>query len=442
MKFIHAAMITFIFGILPFFAPCQKIFLTPNADRGCLMTTSNGIKPGDTLVLSEKFNPWSYVYIGGISGSSQHPVVIINDGDVLLTSGFDVENSRHIKLSGKQAKSKRGFLINGSGGVAVTIHGKSSHIEVENFMAKDCNFGCWIKNEADCDTSINNWVLDDISIHDYELSNIKIEGFYLGSTDADNSSRPKNCNGVQQYYRPSQLSNIKIFNGLIDGTGRPAIMLSNARAGNNEIHHNVIRNVGREYSDQQGTGISLGLYTRAYVHHNVISNTLTWGIASLGGSGLIRIENNRIENSGSLDGKKVDWAQNISIDTRRTQPADSTTFVIINNVLKDPGGKAKHIQIWNSEKTYTSRSVICNNQTDKKIPATIGLAEGITWLNCKKLEHSRAEFGIKKGLMVVLASGALILAIFLVVRNYSRKKNPGQMARVLHNKQASSDSKA
>jgi hypothetical protein len=307
--------------------------------------------------------------------------VIINEGVVQLGSGIDVNNCQYVKITGSGAKEKYGFRIEKSGGVALTIHGKSAHVEAERFYVEDCAFGCWIKNEADCDTSVNSWVLDDISVHDFEMRNIKIEGLYMGSTDPNNVSRPKDCNGVKYAYKPSKLGNIKIFNGIIDGCGRPAIQLSNAQVGMSEIYNNTISNVGREYSDQQGTGISLGLYTRAYVHHNKIKNTYTWGIASLGGSGLIRIENNKVENSGFLDGKRVNWAQNIVIDTRPTIPADSTKFIILNNQLSNPGKDVGHIEIWRSQDSYAAGNLICGNKAEGK-PAAVKVAPGIRWMNC------------------------------------------------------------
>jgi len=359
----------------------KRIPLPKNGDNGFLFTAGSPYQPGDTLVLRAELNPWSYLYVGNVNGTAERPIVIINEGPVEMASGIDLENCSYIKLTGSGGRDRYGIQVKRSGGVALTIHGRSSNIEAERFSATDCNFGCWIKNEASCDTSINNWVLDHISVHDYEFRNIKTEGFYMGSTDANNASRPVNCNGVQQFYRPSRLGNIKIFNGLIAGTGRPAIQLSNAQVGMSEIYNNVITNVGQERNDQQGTGISLGLYTRAWVHHNNISNTLTWGIASLGGSGLIRIENNTIDRSGQLADLSLNWAQNIVIDTRSTSPADSTRFIIVNNKLGHPGKDVQNIEIWQSVKTYGRDNLICNNTVQGK-PAGVKVADGITWRDC------------------------------------------------------------
>jgi hypothetical protein len=391
----------------------KRINLPKNPDNGFIFTTTP-YQLGDTVVLRASLNPWSYLYLGGINGTKQKPVVIINEGPVEMSSGIDLENCRYIKLTGSGSRDKYGIRVLHSDGVALGIHGKSSDIEAERFSAVGCSFGCWIKNEANCDTSINNWVLDRISVHDYEFRDIKIEGFYMGSTDANNASRPINCNGVQQFYRPSKLGNIKIYNGFIDGTGRPAIQLSNAQVGMSEIYNNTISNVGRERNDQQGTGISLGLYTRAWVHHNKISNTLTWGIASLGGSGTIRIENNTIDHSGQLGDLSLNWAQNIVIDTRATDPADSTRFIIVNNEVDHPGKDVENIEVWQSVKTYGSDNLICNNTVHGK-PAGIRVADGISWRNCNTWQKGGNSFP-----WWWPASGAVVLVILLVTIN--RKK--------------------
>jgi len=370
----------FIFSSFLLRAQGKKIYLVKGGDNGCLFTQAANCQPGDTLVVRAALNPWSYIYLGGLSGSEQKPVVVINEGRVQLTAGLDIDNCRYIRITGSKGPDKYGFHISGSS-TALTIHGRSSHIEADHFYATDGSFGCWIKNEASCDTSINNWVLDHISVHDFELHHMKIEGFYMGTTDPDNTSRPVSCNGQSYFYKPSQLGNIRIYNGIIDGTGRPALQLSNARVGMSEIFNNIITNVGREGNDQQGTGISLGGYTRAWVHHNTIRNTLTWGIASIGGSGLVRIENNTIDSSGYLDGRSLNWPQNIMIDTRATTPADSTRFIIRNNRLSNPGKDVSNIQVWRSFPTYGAGNIICNNLTKGK-PASVKVAAGIRWNNC------------------------------------------------------------
>jgi hypothetical protein len=381
----------------------RKVHLKKGGDGGIFLKAGNGsFAPGDTLVIAASESPLTYFYLGSFKGSKEAPLVIVNEGGVVtLSTGFDLEHCEYVKITGSGSADFYGFQVRQSKGVALAIHGRSAHIEAERFLAEDCAFGCWIKNEASCDSTINSWVLDDIRVHDYRMKNLKIEGFYMGSTDANNATRPITCEGKLQYYKPSRLGNIKIYNGFIDGTGRPAIMLSNAQIGMSEIYNNVVQNVGREMNDQQGTGISLGLYTRAYVHHNKVKNTLTWGIASLGGSGLIRIENNVVDSSGYLDGATTDWAQNIIIDTRATEPVDSTQFIIRGNKVSNPGLNAEHIRIWKTRSTYSGSNIICDNLIKGK-PAKVKVEPGIRWKPCSGTqEKSKSTFLFPAGIAAV-----------------------------------------
>jgi hypothetical protein len=390
----------------------KKIYLKKGGDGGVLLTGSNfSYNPGDTLVLRAAENPFTYVYLGGITGTKAQPLVLINEGGpVQLSSDLHFEHCQYIKVTGTGTQEKYGYKILDTKGTAVIIDGRSAHIEVDHFYVKNAAFGVWVKNEASCDTTLNNWVMDDISIHDYELHNIRIEGMYLGSTDANNSSRPVNCKGTNFFYKPSKLGNIKVYNGVIDGTGRPAIMLSNASVGMSEIYNNKVSNVGREFNDQQGVGISIGLYTRAYIHHNTVRNTYTWGIASLGGSGLVRIEQNKVDSSGYLDGRTLDWPQNIVVDTRNTAPLDSTRFIIINNTVSNPGKKSEHIFVGNTVPSYATGSIICNNGKGTRVQ----VRPGVKWFKCGVLQNGTGTSNMW-GYVIWGAAGLVFLSLVVLI---------------------------
>jgi hypothetical protein len=380
-----------------------------------LMGPNANIGPGDTLVLTRDQSPYSYIYLSGLKGSKESPIVLINEGgQVILSAGIDMQSCQYLKVTGSGTKDRYGFKIR-NGGVAISIHDLSAHIEAERFYVDTAKFGCWIKNEASCDSAVNNWVLDDMAIHDFEMHHIGIEGFYMGSTDPNNLSRPVNCNGVSKHNRPSRLGNIRIYNGIITNTGRPGIQLSNASVGMSEIYNNKVTNCGTEMNDQQGSGIVLGTYTRAYVHDNHVRNTLTWGIVSLGGAGLVRIENNRVDSSGYLYGKRLNWPQNICIDTRPTDPVDSTRFIIRNNHVTNPGYDVANIEVWARQKTFfSSGNIICNNTTTGGKPAKIGTDPKVKWKDCKgTTAAATAKAGTRKSLWIyvfVIGGGTLLAA--------------------------------
>ena len=88
----------------------------------------------------------------------------------------------------------------------------------------------------------------------------------------------------------------------------------------------MVTNSGLQFDNGQGAGIQLGTYTRAYVHHNTIKNTYTWGISSIGGSGLVRIEENNIDSTGYLGTNPLNWPSNIQIDTNTSNNKKHLSF--------------------------------------------------------------------------------------------------------------------
>ena len=371
----------------------QRYILTPNQNVGGIVNGyygSGGYSPGDTIVVK---GSWSYIAFLNLEGLPNCPIVIINDSAaVTMTAGFGFQDCKYIKLTGTGTGDTYGFQLLGNealDGVGVGISRKSKNIEISNLFINRMAYGFWIKNEASdmvagCDTSIAHpyWVLDSISVHHCYIRNMSSQGFYMGSTDPDNIDRPIDCGSGNIYPKPTRLSNITIYNNIVDSTGRPGIQLSAAYTGTNEIYNNTISNTGRQNDDAQGTGITLGTYSRARIYNNTIRKTLTWGIVSIGGSGHLIIENNNIDSSGyTTNGYTRNWPANIQIDTRSTTPVDSTTFSIRNNVLGVHGSATNdHISIADQQNTIGSNNIICGNTVKGTTQwATVTVAGGVSY---------------------------------------------------------------
>ena len=390
----------------------MRYVLMPNQDSGFFGGHSAVLKyhPGDTLDFPSRYT-WTYIALDGYRGSPSCPLVMINSGgQTHTTTGINIANSTYVKVTGSGVKGEQyGFYLTGKdpamrgqGPFAVVITNRSKNVEVERVYIHNVGIGFDVKSEGECADSLNypNWVLDSVSIHDNKIVGIWNEAMYIGNTSPDNAAnsydpRPIDCGGQKLYPMPMRVGNIRVYNNYVDSTGRGGIQVAAASKGMSEIYHNVIRHSGMNGDDAQGTAISVGAYTHAYIHDNVISNTFTWGIASLGGSGtgvVLRIENNRIDSSGYLahydlahtDKRRIDpatepvypnelnWPYPIELGTRPTLFRDSTTFSIRGNTLGKYRNRGAAIQLRDARETITRwGNIVCGNKMMDGRPASV-----------------------------------------------------------------------
>ncbi|HEX5154994.1 MAG TPA: right-handed parallel beta-helix repeat-containing protein [Parafilimonas sp.] len=362
--------------------PGKKIYLTKGGDNGIYIDgVSLGCKPGDTLVLKASNNPYAYFSTGNLYGTESCPITIINEGgQVNLSNGMAFDNCRFVNITGTgDAKENYGFKIEdpASNGVGIDIHGRSAFIEVQHIFIYKKTYGFWVKQEGSCIDSLQypNWVINNIYLHDNRIIKMNQEGMYLGSTDP-NGARDIPCDGKIIRPKPLRLGNIKVYNNIIDSTNRSGIQLSCGSDMLNEIYNNTVTNCGFELSTIQGNGISLGGYTQARVYNNRIDHTYALGILCLG-SGKILIKDNDINNSGELSGQKANGMAGIMVDTRPTDPVDSTTVFILNNKIGSNTDYA--IRIYKTVDSYAKGNVICNNSGTAKVD------DGVNWISdCTK----------------------------------------------------------
>jgi len=410
--------------------PCKgtKYIIAPDpVDSSVYIThTNSSYKPGDTLVLNKDY---SAVDIEGLQGTSSCPIVIMNQSkQVLITQRLNLDGCQYVKVTGSGTSTQYGIFIQQDPVLrrqwyhGMTINHKSKNIEVERVSMRNVDIGIVCETNEECDNSMNypNWVLDSMSFHDNKIVGTWNEGMYIGNTSPDNASydlRPVTCNGVTSYPAPMKNGYTKIYNNIVDSTGRGGIQLANAAYGVSEVYGNTVKHNGLNGDDAQGTAISVGLYTRAYIHDNTISNTFTWGIASIGGGATnvpLRIENNTIDSSGYLITYNLattsrdvynprteptytnllTWApQAIEIDTRTrlyttdsphpgtaVKGQDSTQFWIKDNKI----GKKKATVAINVDDDYLGiqkvGNIICGNvNLGTTTAATVQVGSGIKY---------------------------------------------------------------
>jgi hypothetical protein len=230
--------------------------------------------------------------------------------------------------------------------------------------------------------------MDNIRMHDCKFVNIGQSAIYAGNT-APTGSRTVYCNGQATNPIPMRLSNILLYNNIIDSTMRSAIQLGGADSGYNAIYNNIISRTGYERNQQQGTGISIGGMTRnCHVYNNDIRSTFLYGIFCVG-VGDNYIENNRIDSSGYLDGvvNIQSMANGIFVDTRQTVPFDSSRVHILNNRIGLSASQHFHDIFFNSTvQSWATGNRICGNtKLDGTTPARYYLQAGIHYTTCQAL---------------------------------------------------------
>lgn len=359
-------------------ALAHRVTPTRGADGGLFLTS--GINPGDTISIQAQQGYWSYLYLRGISGTPQQRVVIINEGGQVHGGGIQLESCTYLKLTGSGSADAYGFLFDGAG-VALDIKLKSKCVEAERFYVKGSLYGCWIKNEANCDTTINAWVLDSMSIHHFVMDSTIHQGFYMGSTDGVNCCRPVMCGGVPRYYIPSRLGHISIHHGLTVNTGKAGVQLCNATEGISEIYLNTIISAGHQEQQDQGCGIMVGTPSKVKIWGNTIRTTFTWGIAAIGAVH-VDIQGNTIDSAGMLS-DTLHWGTPIYVDTRATLPLELTSFAITGNTLQH-ANPLPDINVGNAQGTMGASNIICGNHRQNG-QVSISVAPGVAYQQCGTL---------------------------------------------------------
>jgi len=174
------------------------VILNKGGDNG-IFGAGMGLHPNTTYVIDAANNPYSYVYLGGLSGSSTQPALVVNKGDVLLTAGISIEGGSYVRVSGAGSGKTDTYGIktigpnpNDISSNAYGIFGLPNNIKAEFLYATNKGYTLWIKNESDygitnADFGASFWY--PAKIRNIEISHCK--GYNLGQ-DANyiGSSRP------------------------------------------------------------------------------------------------------------------------------------------------------------------------------------------------------------------------------------------------------------
>jgi len=306
-------LITILFFAASLHCQATRIIVAKQGSWGAFYSgnSSLGCSAGDTLVIRES-DGWGGAGCSfqSLRGDSLHWIVIINESGGAYTNigAILIRGCHYVKVTGSGTSGYLGYygfvsdgnLFNPAFSV-VDVDGQSKYVEVERIYGKNIGYGIRAKQDGSCSDSLNypNWHMNHIYLHDNQFINTNQDVIYAGNT-APTEGRPVGCPGGTINPIPMRMSDVYIYNNIIDSAGRTGIQLSGCDSGSNYIYGNSVRRTGYEYNNTQGSGIILGGCTKnTQVFNNTVDSTFQYGILSLGSFGN-EIRNNNVNHTAMI----------------------------------------------------------------------------------------------------------------------------------------------
>ncbi|HEY7884738.1 MAG TPA: right-handed parallel beta-helix repeat-containing protein, partial [Cellvibrionaceae bacterium] len=292
---------------------------------------------GDVFCL-EAGNHYNWIRFIGFNGTQAEPLRFKNcNGKVEINShpypGLEFRDSIHLIIDGTgSAAHTYGIKVASSNTAGISLTFKTSDVEVHNVEVTNTGFAMIMaKTDPNCDNVDawrGNFLMKNMIFHDnYLHDNIDGEGFYLGYTGNYELGKQVNCSGGgNMVVHGHLLSNIKVYDNIIENVAWDAIQVSLAEGGS-EIYNNVITNYGTNNEPVQNSGIAIGSGTRARVFNNTVINGPGHGVVNHG-LGPVYFYNNII----------VDAATRGIYNDRQKTPNSNDGYYFANNTIINAGG--------------------------------------------------------------------------------------------------------
>ncbi|HOI31161.1 MAG: right-handed parallel beta-helix repeat-containing protein [Bacteroidales bacterium] len=351
-----------IYGLLVIVWVCQAFSAySQNCDQiiSSSQTVVDGanIQPGDTICL-ESGNR-TYLLFRNISGTENLPVVIVNQGNVIIDTdhfyGIKTSNCKHLKIIGSRpAEFTYGIKVQRVGnGAGITLDDLSTNIELSGIeVSHTALAGIYAKTDPDCsfEATREKFTFYNLEIHDCYLHHIGDEGFYIGSSKYTGQYLP-DCDTT---VLPHMMHNVLIYNNLIEDTGWDGLQVSSA-VGDCRIFSNRIFRDSYKETYNQMSGILIGGGSECDCYNNQIFDGKGDGI-DMFGHGDNKIYNNLIVRAGkSFKPENPDESRHgIFIGT--APDISSSNLSLLHNTIIDP--KTTGIRYFNSN---TAFNFIANN---------------------------------------------------------------------------------
>lgn len=394
--------------------PDKYIHIISPGSRGRIDMYSDQTKeilPGSTIYLVGNFLSARFT---GLKGSEEHPIRITNyPGKKLVignpdwaggaySSALQLVECQHIILGGENNATD--FLIDGSTTKAqssyfgINLRPFTDNVEVKNITIRNGGTGILAKTDPDKDdpkTWYPNTILENLSIHDVNITNVSTEAMYIGHTAVwwgwneagkgyNAGAKPENP--AHTYVMPVKWKNVKIFQNYISNSGYDGIQAS--AMNQLEIYENEVVNFGTRNIRGQNIGIIVGGRTiDTNVHDNYVHDG-TGEIFQFHGSGennsTHSIHNNLFINSqsngmgiyGLIDAATIDITNNtiagcqlfaIQVNGKYYDTlAKLSNNVFVDCYQEDPSS-LKYIRIMNNGKVEESDNKIFDTLINAKL---------------------------------------------------------------------------
>ncbi|MGD1960728.1 MAG: PKD domain-containing protein [Fulvivirga sp.] len=323
---------------------CDHVINASNSVLNIIEASDFDYEPGDVFCITG--GTYSAFRFNNFIGSESEPLIFKNcNGQVELSSptytAIQFRESKYIQVTGTgDSNHEYGLKIiySKSGTSGISLSSLSSDFEIDHMDISNTGFaGIIAKTDPSCgdtDTWRENFLMENIIIHDNYIHETEGEGMYIGGTFGfENSSRI--CDGIPRFAH--LVSGLKVYNNIIENTGWDGLQVSLAQ-NNSEVFNNIINGYGTRKEGNQNYGIALGAGSRLRVYNNIVlqnpSNVtrLQRGISIIDALTGSMYFNNVVERPGG-DGI---W-MHIRMSTAAIGDVNES-YYFVNNTIIEPGG--------------------------------------------------------------------------------------------------------
>ncbi len=264
----------------------------------------DSLMPGDHICLLG--GSYRQLFIRNLHGEEAQPITIRNaNGRAVIhndaTFGIAFHNSSHIRLMGNGCESENsyyGIAITGTGGNGISIDQKATNVEIAHVEVGHTGMsGIMAKTDPTCnDLSAvrDSFALYEAILHNNYIHNTYNEGIYLGNSYYNGITL--HCDGQDTLVYPHELIGVKVYDNILEKTGRNSIQVSSAPEDCHIFNNHVTEDSKRAVSYHMN-GIQVGGGSRCEVFNNIIRDGKGPGVNYFG-QGPAKVYNNLIVNPG------------------------------------------------------------------------------------------------------------------------------------------------